>query len=337
MMDRRFDRFAGTVLAVSLAGLLLLHGCAVGVAPGVDDGGTDGPGSNVNDNNDGGGTGATSVFAVVGDYGDDDDNSRDVADLIKTWDPDFIVTTGDNDYSDGAYKGTFEGLELAVGQYYHEFIGNYMGESGPGASVNAFFPTPGDHDWGDTCDDPTGLDDYLAYFTLPDEGSGNERYYDFRRGPIHFFSIHAIEDCEPDGASADSVQAEWVRDTATASDATFLVAYFHKPPYSSGARHIGEGEHMRWPWAQWGFDLVMSGDDHIYERIERDGIVYVVNGLGGVDIHEFVETPVQGSLVRYNDTYGAMRVEVTDSRLTASFISVDGETIDTFSISAPEP
>ncbi len=314
-------------MVVMVIQLLWACGCATNTPP------TDG------DNSGGGGgnTGTTAkiVFGVVGDYGDDDDNSREVSNLIKSWNPDFIATVGDNDYSDGASRGTFDALELSVGQYFQEFIGNYQGQLGPGTSENRFFPTPGDHDWGDTCDDPAGLDDYLRYFTLPSENSGNERYYDFRQGPIHFFSIHSIKDCESDGTAADSVQGEWVRQAAAASDATFKIAYFHNPPYSSGDRHIGDGAHMQWPWADWGFDLVMSGDDHIYERIEREGVVYLVNGLGGVDIHGLVDTPVEGSVVRYADNYGAVRVDVFDDRLEVSFIAVDGTVVDTFTINSP--
>jgi hypothetical protein len=321
-----------TILVPALALTCLVAGC-----PGVGDTDEDGDGDGNGGGGNGGGGGfvigeAPLRFAVIGDYGDDDDNTRAVADMVKTWDVDFIITVGDNDYSDGAYRGTFEGLELAVGQYYHGFIGDYQGSEGPGAAENRFFPTPGDHDWGDTCDDPGGLDDYLAYFTLPGESSGNERYYDFRMGPIHFFSVHSIDGCEPDGVTADSAQARWVRDTALASDATFKIAFTHKPPYSSGARHVGEGAHMRWPWADWGFDLVLAGDDHVYERIEQGGVLYIIDGLGGVDIHEFLPTPTDGSLVRYADNYGALLVGVFDDRLIGAFVAVDGTVADEFLI-----
>ncbi|MFQ5589707.1 MAG: endo alpha-1,4 polygalactosaminidase [Phycisphaerae bacterium] len=339
----------GTVVRCALVAFLALQPLGCTTTAGPQRGGsagdanpngddrTDGADAGDNDSRaDEGGPDASAkqVFAVIGDYGDDDDDTRAVADLIKGWEPDFIITTGDNDYSDGAFSGTFEGLELGVGQYFHEFIGDYQGSAGQGADENRFFPTPGDHDWGDTCDDPGGLDDYLRYFTLPSENSGNERYYDFRRGPIHFFSIHAIQGCEPDGTGADSLQAQWVREAAAASNATFKVAFLHKPPYSSGDRHVGEGVHMRWPWREWGFDLIISGDDHVYERILRDGVTYIINGLGGVDIHGFLDVPVEGSQVRFAENYGAMRVEASDDRLTAEFITIDNLVIDEFTITA---
>lgn len=325
----------GTVLlgTVLTAIVITYPGCTVAGVP--DAGGPGGDGGDGGTN--GGANGnAKSVFAIIGDYGDDDDNSRAMSELVKGWNPDFIITVGDNDYSDGAFRGTFDGLELGVGQYFHEFIGNYQGTRGAGSDVNRFFPTPGDHCWGDTCDDPGGLDDYLAYFTLPSENSGNERYYDFRQGDIHFFAVHAIDGCEVDGVTSDSVQGNWVRDAALASDAPFKIAYFHKPAYSSGDRHEGEGAHMRWPWADWGFDMVLAGDDHVYERIERDGIRYIVNGLGGVDIHGFRSIPETGSQVRFADDYGAIRVDVFDGGMQVSFITVGGVVVDTFDVGTPD-
>ena len=37
-------------------------------------------------------------------------------------------------------------------------------------------------------------------------------------------------------------------------------------------------------FAEWGADIVIGGHDHDYERLHRDGIVYIVNGLGGREI-----------------------------------------------------
>ena len=274
-----------------------------------------------------------SVFAVIGDYGDDDDDTRQVADMIIGWNPEFIITVGDNDYSDGAYAGTFEGLDLGVGQYFADFIGDYKGEYGAGSAENRFFPVPGDHDWWDTCDNPEALDDYLAYFSLPDDGPGGERYYTFRLGQIQFFAIDSVEDCEPDGATADSAQAQWIREQAAQSDAPFKVAVLHHSPYTSGDHGPGDGEHVQWPWADWGFDLVLSGHDHDYERLELDGVTYVVNGLGGNDRRGFLDT-VEGSVFRYSDQHGAMLVTVSGDEMTLSFINVSGETVDSFTLTA---
>jgi hypothetical protein len=41
-------------------------------------------------------------FAVIGDYGSAGPEEADVADLINSWSPDFVITTGDNNYPNGS-------------------------------------------------------------------------------------------------------------------------------------------------------------------------------------------------------------------------------------------
>ena len=38
---------------------------------------------------------------------------------------------------------------------------------------------------------------------------------------------------------------------------------------------------MQWPFKDWGADAVLTGHDHIYERLLVNGIPYFVNGIGG--------------------------------------------------------
>ena len=98
------------------------------------------------------------------------------------------------------------------------------------------------------------------------------------RGAVHLFAIDS-DGSEPDGNSADSRQAAWLRDTLATSTARWQVVYMHHPPYSSSSH--GSAVEMQWPYAQWGAEVVMAGHDHSYERIDADGITYIVNGLGG--------------------------------------------------------
>ncbi len=281
--------------------------------------------------------GASLVFASIGDYGDTGDladgetNTLQVAKLVKSWDPDFIVTVGDNDYTDGEFAGSFTGLDLGVGQYFAEYIGDYRGTKGTGAAENRFFPIPGDHDYGDDCDNPR-LGDYLDYFTLP-VGETDETYYDVRRGPVHIFTIDSIEECHQDGGAKLAAERAWLERTARASDAPYKIVLIHQPPFSSGARH-GSNPRTQWPYADWGIQLVMSGDDHIYERIEKDGVTYLVNGLGGVEKHD-IGAPIEGSQVRYNAEYGAVGLAVLADRLEVAFVSVTGVLVDRFTISNP--
>ena len=255
------------------------------------------------------------VFAVIGDYGSGNKNEGDVAALVKSWQPDFIITTGDNNYP----SGSAETIDATIGQFYHDFIYPYQGDFGQGADQNRFFPTLGNHDWM-----APGARPYLNYFTLP----GNERYYDFTWGPVQLFALDADSN-EPDGVGANSSQADWLQQRMAESTAPWKIVYMHQPPYSSGLH--GSTTWMRWPFQAWGATAVLAGHDHTYERLSIDGLTYFVNGVGGGAIYAF-ENILAGSQVRYNDDYGAMRVEATTGAITFQMFTRAGEVIDTYEV-----
>ena len=261
-------------------------------------------------------TPATIRFAVIGDYGAGGQAEADVASLVKSWNPDFIITTGDNNYPDGAA----ETIDQNIGQFYHEFIYPYKGGYGPGADHIRFFPSLGNHDWSSP-----GAQPYLEYFELP----GNERYYDFTWEPVYFVVIDS-DSREPDGVSRASVQAEWLQARLAGSNAAWNVVYFHHPPFSSGTH--GPVDWMRWPFAEWGASVVLAGHDHIYERLLIDGIPYFTNGVGGGAIYSFPSVS-EGSQMHYNADYGAMLVTADAGQMTFQFINRRGETIDSYQIS----
>jgi hypothetical protein len=254
-------------------------------------------------------------FAVIGDYGLAGRPEADVAALVKSWDPDFIVTTGDNNYP----RGAAETIDRNIGQYYHEFIHPYQGRYGVGATSNRFFPVLGNHDWA-----TPGARPYLEYFALP----GNERYYDFVWGPVHLFAMDS-DFREPDGVTWDSKQAAWLRARLATSRSPWKLVCMHHPPFSSGPH--GSTVALQWPYAEWGATAVLAGHDHTYERILRDGFPYFVNGLGGNGIYRF-KTAVPGSQIRYNADFGAMLVEASHDAITFQFISRKGMIVDIYSI-----
>jgi hypothetical protein len=254
------------------------------------------------------------VFAAIGDFGRAGENEQAVAALVTSWNPSFIITVGDNNYDEGKAST----IDQNIGQYYHAWIAPYTGAYGAGADTNRFFPSPGNHDWV-----TTGANPYREYFTLP----GNERYYEDVWAPVHLFALDS-DPHEPDGTTSTSTQAAWLEDRLAASTACWKLVYFHHPPFSSGPH--GSDPRMQWPFKAWGASVVLAGHDHTYERLREDGLTYIVNGLGGASSYDF-EQPVSGSLVRYRDGYGAMRITATRTAITYDFITTDGTVIDSYS------
>jgi hypothetical protein len=263
--------------------------------------------------------GTTARFALIGDYGSNSSDENRVANLVKGWNPDFVVTVGDNNYPHGEAST----IDQNIGKYYHSFIGNYKGSYGSGSSTNRFWPSLGNHDW-DVGDQP-----YLNYFTLPN----NERYYNVALGGglLQLFVIDSDSN-EPDGMSSTSKQANWLKSGLAASTACFKLVDFHHPPYTTWSG--GYMTEMQWPFPSWGADIVLTGHAHVYERLDASGFPYIVNGLGGEDISTFgSKTKLPSgvkSVVRYNSDFGAMLVNANTSGITYQFYSAGGNLIDTY-------
>lgn len=262
-------------------------------------------------------------LAVIGDFGFAGANAAAVATLVKSWQPDFIITTGDNNYRSGAA----ETIDENIGQYYYDYIVPYVGRYGqPAQAENRFFPVLGNHDWrsisctGDQCQGP-----YFDYFVLP----GNERYYTLQKGPIHFFMLDS-DPLEPHGMDSQSQQAQWLQSQLQTSATPWQVVVLHHPPYSSGNEH-GSNPTLQWPYKAWGADVVLAGHEHTYERLLVDDLLYLVNGLGGRSIYGHGDS-VAGSQIFYNDQYGAMLVEGNAEWLTFQFIAVTGAIIDHYTL-----
>jgi hypothetical protein len=257
-------------------------------------------------------------FAVIGDFSAGQPLA-DVSNLIKSWHPNFIATVGDNNYNVGAAAT----IDTNIGQYFSSYISPYAGGYGTGSIAgNRFWPALGNHDYGTPNAQP-----YLNYFQLP----GNERYYNVLQGNTELFIINSNPE-EPDGTSASSIQAKWLKGKLAESTAQWKIVLFHHAAYSSSADH-GSQPYMQWPFQQWGATAVIAGHDHDYERIIRNGFPYFVNGLGGRSLYTF-GTPISGSQVRYSSDYGAMRVDAHDEAITFRFFNRAGVQIDAYTINA---
>lgn len=296
------------------------------------------------------------TFAVIGDYGSTAVNASDaktelqVANLVKSWQPDFIVTVGDNNYECGGADTIVQN----IGQYYCDYIANPDAPHAPPgqvcsgtsatAKLNRFFPALGNHDWY-----APNAKSYLDYFSgLP----GNKRYYDVRQGPVHLFALDSQgkQACEtskacpnmtctyePDGTDANSKQAKWLKKALAASDAPWKLVFFHHPPYSCSAKSTALW--MRWPFEKWGVNAVLAGHRHVYERIVQKrspNFPYFINGAGGIDLTDCKAKDIAKNLpssqfdaVDITGHNGAMKIVASAQQITFTFITTDGSPGDT--------
>ena len=252
--------------------------------------------------------------AVTGDYIGGTEQTRKVSLLIRAHNPDLIITVGDN------HSAFYGGMDLQVGQFYSDYIAPFSGAAGNAtAGENSFFPALGNHDY-----DLNDTGSYFSFFELP----GNERYYDFVRGDIHFFALNSFY-TEVNGVTDTSLQAAWLKNGLLNSTSCYNIVYFHHSPYSSGPH--GCNTYMQWPFAQWGATAVLSGHDHCYERVDTTGIPFIVCGTGGQALYTYYN-PLAGSTVHYAGNHGALFLDANADSILFQFVNVKDSVVDCFSI-----
>lgn len=256
----------------------------------------------------------TLVFAAIGDFGKAGEGEEQVANLVKSWNPDFIITTGDNNYQFGELKT----IKTNISDYYGDYIYNFDAPSKYRCNgtaftdkTNRFFPSPGNHD----ANNKDGLIPYLNFFTLPQY----ESYYSFVWGPITFYALNSTAE--------DIVeQQSWLTEQLHQSDTPFQIVYFHHSPYSPGPH--GNNEKMQWNYYEASIDVVMSGHDHLYSRISKkgeEGLYYIVNGLGGRSIYKCDSNPLPQDvfdMLCYDIDYGAIKGTCTNNKLVLEFYTI---------------
>ena len=191
-------------------------------------------------------------FLALGDTGGGGADQYALLDQMSNVPYDFMIHMGDVAYD----EGTLVQLDDNFFTPYAELLRHL-----------ALFPAAGNHDYETERGAP-----FREVFNLP----GNEKWYSYDYGPIHF----AVLDTEADYAT----QAKWLDRDLGESKAAWKVVYLHKPPYSSGEH--GSDPALRRLLAPvveaHGVQLVLAGHDHDYERMKpQNGVAYVVTGGGG--------------------------------------------------------
>ena len=139
------------------------------------------------------------------------------------------------------------------------------------------WPAMGNHE-GYTSRGKTGVGPYYDAYVTPTRGeaggvpSGNESYYSFDYGRIHFVVLNSYDlDRRPAATMAQWLRQDLAKTSPGKTD--WIIAYWHHPPYTKGthdsdkeSRLIEMRQHIMPILESSGVDLVLTGHSHIYER-----------------------------------------------------------------------
>jgi len=142
-----------------------------------------------------------------------------------------------------------------------------------------FFPVAGNHDVGSS---PEGEETYRNQFRLPE----GKTYYSFRAGECLFIAL----DSEKGSGRILEDQWSWLEENLYNSPGTCKIVMLHRPlflpidSFKAGRamdRFPSYRDELHRLFVKTGVTMVLSGDDHRYDRREKDHVLYIITGGGG--------------------------------------------------------
>ncbi len=226
---------------------------------------------------------------VVGDSGFGEQLTADLAQRMAGENLDFVIHTGDLVYKVDQNADPPSAFRF---KFFQPFA--------PILKQMPLYPVVGNHDW----DAPTtwgGVPYYywvFPWFDPSDSDSESQdfrnEYYAFAYGQVQFLMLNT-QLLLRDGAQ--DAQIDWLSGRLSDERYRYSIPVFHVPPYTSGL-HTLDGRAVRDYWQplfeEANVPLVLSGHDHNYERIELNGVTYIVSG-GGSSVLYGLRARVPGS------------------------------------------
>jgi acid phosphatase type 7 len=150
-----------------------------------------------------------------------------------------VLTLGDNAYE----RGTLGEFQTC----YHPTWGRHKSRTRP---------APGNHEYL-----TAGAAGYFRYFGRA-AGASRRGYYSFNLGSWHIVSLNSERDTGADGA-----QVRWLRSDLAKTEASCVLAFWHRPRWSRG--RYGDDPRTAALWNvlyKAGADVVLTAHDHNYQR-----------------------------------------------------------------------
>jgi hypothetical protein len=151
-------------------------------------------------------------------------------------------------------------------------------------------------------------------------------YYTFKapKEDVRFFALESTY-MDPD-------QVKWINDELQKSGEKWKIVFFHHPLYSSGKTHgsqVNLREVLEPLFVRYKVSLVLSGHDHVYERMKpQNGIQYFVEGSSGQlregDLRK--DSPLTASGEDHQQSF--MLMEIAGDALTFNTVGLKGAVID---------
>ena len=230
---------------------------------------------------------------------------------------DAVLPLGDNQYEDGTFSAYQQSYGPSMSWGFYNAVAH---------------PVAGNHEY----NTPEAAD-YYAYFGAA-AGDPVEGFYSFDLGSWHLVALNSSRSLGP------GAQLGWLHADLAATTKPCILAYWHKPRFTSGSHPNDLDVDPFWrALYQFRADVVLNGHNHHYERFDLQdpdgfydpqGIREFVVGTGGKSRSSFV-TIQPNSQVRESNTYGVLKLTLHANSYEWRFVPEAGETFHDPPITEP--
>lgn len=178
--------------------------------------------------------------------------------------------------------------------------------------------------------------DVKFYASLGNHDERTQRFYEHfnMEGELYYsfdVSEHDVRFVALYSDYLDPPQLEWIEQELSGSDELWKIVFFHHPIYSSGGYH-GPDEALREAleplFLEHGVDVVFTGHEHFYERVEpQGGIVYFINGAAA-KLREGDIRPTGRTAAGFDEQHSFLLLELDGEELHFQAVARDGSTVD---------
>ncbi len=160
--------------------------------------------------------------------------------------------------------------------------------------------------------------------------SGQREWYAFSRSDYQFIFLNSQQFYS---AGLREEQNAWLQDRLGGSPSLTNIVVFHIPPFTSG-HHRDDGIPIQQAWVplfeEANVALVLSGHDHNYERLELNGITYIVSGGGSYSLYGKQDTRDESEFFTAQSHF--MILELYTDRIDITAYALGGGTLDSYTL-----
>jgi predicted phosphodiesterase len=249
-------------------------------------------------------------FVVMGDTRSAEEEHRAVVGQLAGETPDLLLHTGDL-VEDGAEESGWQ---------------SFFSVQAPLIARVPIAPALGNHE----AQSALGVQNFARFFGV-EPHDGEVRYaFDFGNSRFLIMDTNLM-------FFAVTAQTAWLdgelQAAAARPEIRHVFVVMHHGPYATGPHGGNPGVRAAWAplFSAYGVDAVFSGHDHLYERLEQDGVRYFVSGGGGGPLYERQAAPAwedaRASLFS-ESVHHFLRVEVSGDTVESSAWRADGSLIE---------